>query len=190
MRVSWAKQAVAAARSMKANVNAEIFSFIRCLLPLESEIKPDICAAAPHRHRRRECPSERTSVCFYKRVVVMKGQSRAAEHDWIPAVTDRVSVNVAEVRRIIRKRLLGHPNDYIALGEDKLGSEMIMGFDKPAVPGGSLSAVGKCLVGGSRGSEIHIVPAVHKEGQELELAGVQVTRETDSIKGLSAQPCA
>ena len=116
----------------------------------------------------------------------MKGQSRAAEHERIPAVTDRVSINVAQVLGIIRKRLPGHPNDFIALDEDKLGMEMIMGFDKPAVPDGSLGAIGKRLVGSSRGSEIHIIPAMHIEGQELELTHVQVSGETDSIKGLAA----
>ena len=64
----------------------------------------------------------------------MESEPTAAEHDGIPAVSDGVGVDIAQVRSIARKRLTRHPDQLIALNKNELWVEVIVSFNESAVP--------------------------------------------------------
>jgi hypothetical protein len=64
----------------------------------------------------------------------VEGKPAAAEYDRVPAIPNRISVDIALVEWIRRKRLSRHSNQLDPLGKNKLWIEVEMGFDKPAAP--------------------------------------------------------
>src|SRR6267378_5274027 len=152
--------------------------------PLKGEIESCHKAVAPgcrYWIRANFIPSG-----FDDRVFVMEGYPGAAEHDRVPAISNRISVNIAHVQRRGRIRLPRHPNQLDPVSEDELWTQMKMGFDKPGVPCGSLGSVGKCPIGRSIRPEVYILVAMQKEGQNLEFAEVPIPREPDPVEGFVA----
>src|SRR6266403_694500 len=144
--------------------------------PLEGDIESSMNAAAPCGsrwvHKRRRANSG--PLGLDDRVFVVEGYPGAAEHDWVPAVPNCIGINIASVQWSFWKRLPRHPNQLEPVSENKLRTEVKMGFDKASVPCGSHGSVGKCRVCRSIRPEECTLVAMQKERQNLELADVKV----------------
>src|ERR1700704_2624137 len=139
--------------------------------PLEGDIESSMNAVAPYGsrwvHKRRRANSG--PLGLDDRVFVVEGYPGAAEHDWVPAVPNCIGINIASVQWSFWKRLPRHPNQLEPVSENKLRTEVKMGFDKTSVPCGSHGSVRKCPIGRSIRSEEYILVPFRKNGRNLRL---------------------
>src|SRR6266853_948793 len=133
--------------------------------PLKGEVESGHKAVAP----RCRCwtRANYSPLGLEDRVFVMEGYPGAAEHDRVPAIPNRIGVDIALVQRRGWIRLPRHPNQFDPVSEDELRTQMKMRFDKPGVPCGSLGSGRKCQIRGSIRSEVYILIAMKKEWQNL-----------------------
>src|SRR5580704_17401368 len=103
---------------------------VRIGSPSEVEVKAHENAVAV----QRGCRQRRGSLLLNQGVLGVIGEAGPAEHERIVAESERVGVHIAEVPRRGGQSLLAHPHELIALDEDHLRIEDIVGFYESTVP--------------------------------------------------------
>jgi len=104
----------------------------------------------------------------------MEGESGPAQHDRIPAVSDRERINVPQVRCLLlhcRIRLPRHVHQFVPAREDQLWIDGVVRFHKPTIPRRTHGPNRQTswIVRRFAVPQEHVVLAVHVEGLYVEV---------------------
>src|SRR5512132_1847272 len=106
----------------------------------------------------------------------MQGEAGAARHHRIPAIPKGVGVDISQVARSARERLLRHPNHLAAMRQDVLLIQVIVYLEQTGIPFRRPRTSWKRLVTGSRGPKIRVVLRAQVERQQLEISDEEIAR--------------
>src|SRR5271169_5512722 len=155
--VCCAQQTITSSRTaatLKINRYCRILVRIGC--PSEGEVKAQENAAIG---QLREGDGRR-SLLLCQGILRVISETCPAEHERVIAESKGVRIEIPEIARSGGQCLLGHPHELIALDEDHLRIDHIVGLYESAIPRRRASSGGKGSVRWGAGSEGGTVPAM------------------------------